>query len=262
MPTYQNPGVYVSEAAFVSKPKSSNTSRSTAAFFGEASRGPSTATLVTSWSDYRTLYGDLSQTSDLGFAVYHYFSNGGKDAYVVRVTSTSAAAAAITVPYYPNGTGSASAVLFTADAISKGVWGNDLTVEFTAGSTAATASVIPTFNLLIKLSGVEVERWNDLSPEISSNRYFVTILNTYSSYIDNVVVGGAVAAETADASWAYKSTATAFTLGVAGSATQDSDYTAALSQLDSVEGVLILNAVNKTSTSVVNAFIDKAQSVC
>ena len=118
MPTYQNPGVYVTEAAFVSKPKSSNTSRSTAAFFGEASRGPSTATLVTSWSDYRTLYGDLSQTSDLGFAVYHYFANGGKDAYIVRVTSTSAAASAITVPYYPNGTGSASAVLFTADAIS------------------------------------------------------------------------------------------------------------------------------------------------
>jgi phage tail sheath protein FI len=260
MPTYQNPGVYVSEAAFASKPKNSNTSRSTAAFFGEASRGPSTATLVTSWSDYRTLYGELSQTSDLGFALYHYFSNGGKDAYVVRVTSTSAAAASITVPYYPNGIGSASAVLFTANAISKGIWGNDLTVEFTAGSVVASASVIPTFNLIVKLSGVEVERWNDLSPEISSNRYLVTILNTYSSYIKGVVIGGAVAAETADVSWAFKSTATAFTQGVAGSATQDSDYIAALSQLDSVEGVLLLNAVNKTSTSIVNAFIDKAQT--
>lgn len=260
MPTYQNPGVYVSEAAFVSKPKNSSTSRSTAAFFGEALRGPSTATLVTSWSDYRTLYGELSQTSDLGFAIYHYFSNGGKDAYVVRVTASNAAAASITVPYYPSGTGSASAVLFTADAISKGTWGNNLTLEFTAGGTVASSSVIPTFNLIVKLSGVEVERWNDLSSEISSNRYLVTILNTYSSYISGVVIGGAVAAQTANSAWVFKSTSTAFTLGVAGSTTQDSDYTTALDKLDAVEGVLLINAVNKTSTSLINAFIAKAES--
>lgn len=260
MPTYQNPGVYVSESAFVSKPKNSSTSRSTAAFFGEALRGPSDATLVTSWSDYRTLYGELSQTSDLGFAIYHYFSNGGKDAYVVRVTSTSAAVASITVPYYPGGTGSASAVLFTADAISKGTWGNNLTLEFTTGGTVASSSVIPTFNLIVKLSGVEVERWNDLSSEISSNRYLVTILNNYSSYIDGVVIGGSVAAQSASSSWVFKSTSTEFTLGVAGSTTQDSDYTTALDKLDAVEGVLLLNAVNKTNTSLINAFIAKAES--
>jgi len=260
MPTYQNPGVYVTEAAFVAKPKQSNTSRSTAVFFGEASRGPSTATLVTSWSEYRTLYGELSQTSDLGFAVYHYFSNGGKDAYIVRVTSSTAASASITVPYYPNGVGSASAVLFTANAISKGTWGNSLTVEFTAGTTAATASIIPSFNLIVKLSGVEVERWNDLSPESSANRYLVTILNNYSNYLDGVVIGGGVASETADATWAYKSSATSFASGSNGAATQDSDYVSALSQLDNVEGVLLLNAVNKTGTTLVNEFITKAEA--
>ena len=260
MPTYQNPGVYVTEAAFVSKPKQSNTSRSTAVFFGEAARGPSEATLVTSWAEYRTLYGELSQTSDLGFALYHYFSNGGKDAYVVRVTSSSASKATITVPYYPSGNGAASAVLFTANALSKGTWGNSLTVDFTAGSTAATSSTIPTFNLIIKLSGVEVERWNDLSPDASANRYLVTILNNYSNYLDGVVIGEGVAAVTPSTSWAYKSGSTSFATGTAGAATQDSDYTAALSNLDSVEGVLLLNAVNKTGTTLVNEFIAKAES--
>lgn len=259
MPTYQNPGVYVTEAAFVAKPRKSNTSRSTAVFFGEASRGPSAATLVTSWSEYRTLYGELSQTSDLGFAVYHYFSNGGKESYIVRVTSSTAAKASVTVPYYPNG-GTASATLFTADAISKGTWGNSLTLEFSAGTTAATASTIPSFNLIVKLSGTEVERWNDLSPEASANRYLVTILNNYSNYLSGVVIGSGVASETADVAWAYRSSATSFTSGSDGAATQDSDYTSALANLDTVEGVLLLNAVNKTGTTLVNEFIDKAES--
>jgi phage tail sheath protein FI len=259
MPTYQNPGVYVTEAAFVSKPKQSNTSRSTAVFFGEASRGPSTATLVTSWSEYRTLYGELSQTSDLGFAVYHYFSNGGKDAYIVRVTSSNAATANISVPYYPNG-GTASAVLFTANAISKGTWGNSLTLEFSTGTTVATASVIPSFNLIVKLSGTEVERWNDLSPDVSANRYLVTILNNYSNYLSGVAIGSGVVAEGAHASFAYKASATSFASGTDGAATQDTDYTTALEQLNTVEGVLLLNAVNKTGTGLVNAFITKAQT--
>lgn len=266
MPTYQNPGVYVSESAFVSKPRQASTSRSTAVFFGEASRGPSNATLISSWSEYRTLYGELSQDYDLGFAVYHYFANGGKDAYITRITSASAAAATVTVTYSPNvgGTSSATATLFTADAISKGTWGNGLSLEFSNGNTAATSTVMPSFNLVVKLNGTEVERWNDLSPDASANRYFVTILNTYSQYLDNIVVGSpapvATTSSGTSSAFAYKSTPTSFTGGAAGSAVQDSDYVSALSKLDVVEGVLLLNAVNKTSAAIINPFIAKAES--
>jgi phage tail sheath protein FI len=266
MPTYQNPGVYVTESAFVSKPKQSNAARSSAAFFGEAARGPSNATLISSWSEYRTLYGELNQSHDLGFAVYHYFSNGGKDAYITRITSTTAAAATVTATYSPNIGGSASTVatLFTASAISKGTWGNGLTIEFTSGNTSATSTVMPSFNLTVKLDGVEVERWNDLSPNAADNRYLVTILNTYSMYLDNVVIGNPAPVATissgTSSAFAYKTTSTSFSGGVAGSAVQASDYVAALTKLDAVEGVLLLNAVNKSESTIINPFIAKAES--
>jgi len=143
MPEYKNPGVYVSESAFLPKVRRGVTSRSAAAFFGEASRGPSAATLVQSWSEYKTLYGDLSQTSDLGFGVYHYFANGGRDAWITRVIGSTAVTATATVAYYPNGSGQASATLFTASAKSKGAWGNSLTLEFSNGNTAASSTVMP-----------------------------------------------------------------------------------------------------------------------
>jgi len=257
MPEYKNPGVYVSESAFLPKVRRGVTSRSAAAFFGEAPRGPSAATLVQSWSEYKTLYGDLSQTSDLGFAVYHYFANGGRDAWITRVIGSTAVTATATVAYYPNGSGQASASLFTASAKSKGGWGNNLTLEFSNGNTAASSTVMPTFNLVVKLSGIEVERWNDLSPDIASSRYFVTILNNYSSYITNVAAGSGIVA---NAYWIYNSVATTFASGSNGSAVQDTDYVTALGQLDSVEGVLLLNAVNKTSATVINQFLAKAES--
>jgi hypothetical protein len=268
MPTYQNPGVYVTESAFVSKPRQPSASRSTAVFFGEASRGPSDATLISSWSEYRTLYGELSQDYDLGFAVYHYFANGGKDAYIIRLTSATASAATVTATYSPNvgGAGSATATLFTASAISKGTWGNNLTIEFSPGNTGASANIMPSFNLVVKLSGTEVERWNDLSPNIADNRYFVTILNTYSKYLDNVVIGSPVPVPTTstgtNSAFAYKSTPTSFSSGSAGASVgvQDSDYVAALTKLDVVQGVLLLNAVNKTSAAIINPFIAKAES--
>ena len=141
MPSYTNPGVYVSESTQVAQTQQGNTTRSAAAFFGEALRGPTTATFVDSWASYKALFGELNQSYELGFAVYHYFANGGKEAYINRVLASNAVKATSTVPYFPNGTGSASAALFTATAISAGTWGNGLTFEVSAGAVTATATV-------------------------------------------------------------------------------------------------------------------------
>lgn len=255
MPTYKNPGVYVSEGAFVANTQQGNPTRSTAAFFGEAGRGPTVATLVDSWSSYKSLYGDLDQDYELGFAVYHYFANGGKEAYINRVVGAGAAKATATVPYYPNGVGNASATLFTATAVSSGTWGNGLTFEVTAGVVAASSSQIPTFNLVIKVDGVEVERWNELSVDPSSNRYVDSVLDNYSKFVTV-----SVPSITASATWAWYTTAVTSASGTNGSAIVDTDYTTALTNLDVVNGVLLLNAVGKTSATVVNAFLAKAEA--
>jgi hypothetical protein len=92
MATYNRPGVYVEETLTVN-PIATRTSGTVAAFLGAASRGPVTPTLVTSWSQYASLYGswDSSNTTNntLTQAVNLFFSNGGSSAYIQRVLNTT-----------------------------------------------------------------------------------------------------------------------------------------------------------------------------
>ena len=104
MPTYSNPGVYVSESPLINNVRRASSAQSTAVFFGTAPRGPMEATLVNSWSGFKSYYGDISPSHELGYAVYHYFANGGRDAYIVRVlhtsgTGTLASTSQVVVPY-------------------------------------------------------------------------------------------------------------------------------------------------------------------
>jgi len=255
MPQYSTPGSYVSESTLSSLTAATN-GLSAAAFFGTAERGPTTATLINDWTSYKSLYGELDNAYDLGYAVYHYFQNGGRAAYVNRVVDTTATVAVYTDhPYDPNGTGQASAALFDVDAISAGTWGNSITVQTIAGSVASTATTIGTFTLIVSLAGVEVERWIDLTPDANGNRYVEAVINNYSSFIRVSDVATVVV----DASLAYYTTAVA-ALGAIEGTVGDTDYSTALVNLDLIEGNLVLNAVGQTSSTVITAFISKAQS--
>ena len=256
MPAYSNPGVYVSESPLRSAQERGANSQSVATFFGTADRGPTAATFINSWSSFKSLYGDLNTTNDLGYAVYHYFANGGRDAYIVRVTSSTAVTASGSVSYYPDGSGSAStATLFDVSATSPGAWGNGLTLEVIPGVVAPTATTVPTFTLVVKLNGAEVERWNEVSTDPSNNRYLDTVVNTYSKFITVTVP-----TIEASADWDFDTASQTVSGGSNGSAIVDADYTSALTQLDVVEGVLLLNAVGKTSPTVVNALLAKAEA--
>ena len=255
MPTYSNPGVYVTEKPLRALPRRGSASQSVAAFFGTATRGPAEATLISSWTDYRTLYGELDNAYNMGFAVYHYFANGGRDAYICRVVAANAVAASGVVEYFPQGESASVGNLFTYTVNSPGTWGNGVTLEVTAGVVAASASQIPTFNLIVKLNGTEVERWNEVSVDPNNNRYLETVVNTYSKFITV-----AVPAATASAAWVFDTGSVSSSGGSEGSAVTDSDYTNALSLLDTVEGVLLLNAPGVTSPTVVNAFLSKAEA--
>lgn len=255
MPTYTNPGVYVAEKPLRSLPRRGSSSQSVAAFFGTASRGPDEATLISSWSEFTTQYGELSNDHNLGFSVYHYFANGGRDAYICRVVASNAVASTGTVTYYPTGSGASAGTLFTYTVNSPGTWGNGVTIEITAGVVAPSATQIPTFNVIIKLDGTEVERWNEVSVDPNHNRYLTTVINNYSKFITV-----AVPSISASATWAFITSAFTSSAGSNGSAVADSDYVNALTLLDTVEGVLLLNAPGVTSPTVVNAFLAKAES--
>jgi hypothetical protein len=260
MPTYSNPGVYVTESPLVSNVARANNAQAVATFIGTAPRGPLTPTLINSWSSFKSTFGDISIEHEMGYSVYHYFANGGRDAYILRVLRTSgdgspATKATATVAYYPNGTGAASAALFSVEASSEGVWGDDLSIVTTGGAVAATASVVPTFNVSVRLAGVEVERWNEVSTDPTNNRYVETVINTYSKYVQVSVASGL----TASAEWAFSSDVFSMFMGSDGDPVEATHYISALSNLDTVEGVLLLNAPGQTSSAVVNALLAKAE---
>ena len=124
-PTLTFPGVYIEEL-----PSGVHTitgvATSIAAFVGWAPQGPvDEAVLVQSFLDYEALYGGLDTHGPLGYAVNQFFSNGGQQAYIVRIGWSGdlpAASGTSPLPYssaFAAGVGTASALIIaSAGAVS------------------------------------------------------------------------------------------------------------------------------------------------
>ena len=99
MPTYTAPGVYVEEVVSSQKVLSAAPT-AIAAFVGFTERSPLddpndpqglAPRLVTSWSQFESLYGGFAKGCMLPLSVYGYFANGGSIAYICRVPNTEPA---------------------------------------------------------------------------------------------------------------------------------------------------------------------------
>jgi len=266
---YDRPGVYVQEAPFTSN-VANRTAVTAAAFVGTAERGPATPVLLTSWNEYKTKFGDITSGYDLGYAVYHFFANGGRDVYVSRVIDTTAAASTFTFTGTVTGA-SGSSTLFQLDAASKGAWGNDLSVTLTfdpntlADVTTAPklqASTLFALSVTLTKNGVatEVESWQELSFDSTSSRYFKSVLDLYSAYVK---VNGTPATIGSGATVSVSGVSvgdyvTSFTLASGSDATNpsavsaDTEWATAVSNLDSVPGPLLINLVGQTATTRIN----------
>jgi phage tail sheath protein FI len=87
------PGVYVAEIPGGARPIEP-AGTSTAAFVGAAEKGPQTGALrIGSWDEFQRNFGSFIPRSHLAEGVFGFFSNGGRQCYVVRVTGTNFAAA-------------------------------------------------------------------------------------------------------------------------------------------------------------------------
>ncbi|MFE2725534.1 phage tail sheath family protein [Kitasatospora sp. NPDC059327] len=156
-PTY--PGVYVDEL-----PSAVRTvvgvPTSVAAFVGTAPRGSVTDPVrVTGWSDYEREFGGLDRTSELSYAVYQFFQNGGAEALVVRIVAHRPADAPAGGPSYPAAAtvtlaaaSGAAADAITLTAVSPGDWGNRLRarVDYRTRDKAANAAGQKSFNLTLR----------------------------------------------------------------------------------------------------------------
>ena len=131
------PGVYIEEI-----PSGVRTivgvATSIGAFVDYFSVGPlDEAVRTLSIADFENQFGGLDARSEASYAIQQFFLNGGTEAYVVRVASSSSgkapASAAIGVADAP---GNAALLVFTAK--SPGAWGNNLRVSIDRGTTDPT----------------------------------------------------------------------------------------------------------------------------
>ena len=88
-PTLTYPGVYIEEL-----PSGVHTitgvATSIAAFAGWAPQGSVTKpVLVESFADFVRQFGGFSSGNYLGYAVNHFFANGGQQAYIIRLVATT-----------------------------------------------------------------------------------------------------------------------------------------------------------------------------
>ncbi len=185
-PTY--PGVYIEEIPSGVR-TIAGVATSIAAFVGWAPQGPTDAAgLVLSWTDYERQYGGLHPDSLLGYAVYHFFLNGGQQAYVVRLAHGDAAAASVTL-----GDGAGNDVL-AVSARNAGDWANRYAVSI-KHRTDATGR----FRLSIVIPGASgrpplaLETFENLSMSPADARSVASLVNATSQLVNVSVVDEASA---------------------------------------------------------------------
>jgi uncharacterized protein len=191
MPTSLSyPGVYIEEIPSGVR-TITGVATSIAAFVGWAPKGSTDrAELVLSWLDYERKFGGLDRRSLLGYAVYHFFANGGQQAYIVRIVKTGSATAEENATL-------ATVTLdgkLTITAKSEGAWGgNYAIVTKMRASPNQSRFRLTVANISIDPKGIPVEVFENLSMDRNDSRYVVTVLENESALVKAVIVGNAIA---------------------------------------------------------------------
>jgi hypothetical protein len=247
MAAFGRPGVYVQETAVPQNIAIQDRSDAIAGFIGALPKGPTVPTFVNSWSNFVKLYGNLDYSFPTSVAVYQFFTNGGRDAYIDRAVNSTSAAASIPL------TSSDAATALTVTAKSVGSWGNQISVE----AIAYGNPVNNRFSIVVYgqpyttgagLRSNVLEQFNDLSATSTDSRYAVTLINNTSAYITVAASGTGLPAPDA----IVHSLAGGTDVAIA-----TTDIVSALTGFDNINTPLLLNAPDLAyvgSTSVQGNF--------
>ena len=249
---FARPGVYVQETLNPIQSVVGPASTSVAAFVGANDRGPTTPTLITSWSQYVNLFGSWNTTAsnNLPIAVYLYFANGGSQAYVNRVVGSSAAKATRTLVDRTSGTPVNTLIV---NALNEGTWGNSVNITIT------DSTISPYFNITVYYGGSTdayiVERWTDVSMVATDGRYVVSVINGNSNYI---AVADALDSATGVTDNPALQANTSLASGANGSTITSTNIINSLSGYDTIRQSLVLNIPGVTDATTINGAISYA----
>jgi phage tail sheath protein FI len=179
------PGVYIVEQTSVSH-VIAGVSTSVTAFVGAARQGPADEpTAINSYADFVRQFGDPVDATNhpMGYAVAHFFANGGTQAIVVRALAADATPASLALP-------AANGITLTLTAGSRGAWatgagsGTSSQGGIFVQVAPATANPNDRFTLVVTswapgsgaASVLASETWPELSMSPGNPRYVATVL--------------------------------------------------------------------------------------
>ena len=117
---FKTPGIYIREVEVSPPPR---VRLDITGCVGQAERGPlNFPQPLTSWGQFRDIFGNFTAYSFLAYAVFGFFLNGGERCYVVRVAHETAR------PATGNFHDARTAPLMRISGINAGAWGKDLLV--------------------------------------------------------------------------------------------------------------------------------------
>lgn len=231
MAEYLSPGVFVEDNP--NPPVAEASSASTGGFVGITQRGEvGKPILITSWNAFINNFSfgmesPFLANSDLAYAVYGFFQNGGKRCYVLRVASDKASPATYTKD------------TLIINAKDEGVWGNNLEIVVTAN-----ADVPANFDLEVIFNDQRVEVFKNLTNVAGKENSWIDVIDAQSNFIKGVSGDLSVLAKTS------------LSGGVDGlDDLDDADFTGALSKFDVISDVNLLCIPGQTSESVNSALM-------
>lgn len=261
---YKRPGVYVEETLRPLTQALSESGDAYAAFVGPHPKGPTLPTLVTSWTQFSALYGGFSPdpAQYLGHAVYQFFNNGGRNAYIVRSVNANAVAGSVIL----NDIAGTPAPLLTVTAKDVGVAGNSFYVTTEKTDPDQAGATDTRFNLYIHDGGSAtsfiVERFLDLSMDPGDSRYAIPIVNSpeVGSKRVRLTHTGVTTYTLLRAHPGYQA-GTPLAGGTDGTGTPPNDTAAKLLETLDNSPNIVLNIPGETSTVILNSVITWAAAL-
>ncbi len=175
-PTF--PGVYIEE--ILSGVRTiTGVATSIAAFAGWAPRGPTDrAQLVLSWQDFQRNFGTDAR-SLLSYGVYHFFANGGSQAYIIRLVDPNADTASVDIN-----------AKLRVTAKNPGEWANSYAVSTRVNTFDANRFTLTVLQLQ-NGNEIPIEVFPNLSMDPNDARFAANFVSSQSALVNVAILNNA-----------------------------------------------------------------------
>lgn len=258
MATYNRPGVYIEEVA-TNNPIAVSPTATIATFIGALAKGPLVPTLVTSWSQFTSTYGNFTDNAadiDVVNAVNLFFSNGGSQCYIQRAVVTVAATSGSLTTDNVTLTITSASSLSTSDGGSSGT-----ITSANAVGAVITGIGIPSGTIISAVSGTTLTLSQKATVPAGTALTVTTVVSSSVAVKGNSTVATTTTTTTASGTTVTVTTASAHNLKVGQTVVIAGTVSSGSTPTSAYNGTFVITSVPTTTTFTVTNALSPAAAV-